>query len=85
MPPSLVVDITPYFEQKMTAVKAYKSQFSVSKDEPVPDYIHIGISDYILHMTCRCGHFGSLVGVTYGEGFFSQDPPLVNDPYNWLP
>jgi bacillithiol biosynthesis deacetylase BshB1 len=79
--PSLVVDITPHFEQKMAAVSAYKSQFGDSNDNYSSDYVHIGITDYILHIKSRCGHFGSLVGVSYGEGFFSQDPLLINDPH----
>ncbi len=83
--PGLVVDITPYLEQKMAAVRAYKSQFGESGDDYDSDYIHIGITDYILHIKSRCGHFGSLVGVSYGEGFFCQDPLLVNDPYYLLP
>jgi bacillithiol biosynthesis deacetylase BshB1 len=83
--PSLVVDISPYFEQKMEAVRAYESQFGESQGQINLDYYHIGISDYIFHMECRCGHFGSLVGVSYGEGFYSQDPLLVNDPHDLLP
>lgn len=82
--PSLVVDISPYFEQKMAAVRAYKSQFGESSDAADSDYIHIGITEYIHHIKSRCGHFGSLVGVSYGEGFWSQDPLLINDPYHLL-
>jgi bacillithiol biosynthesis deacetylase BshB1 len=83
--PSLVVDISPYFERKMEAVRAFESQFVKLDDNSIPNYINIGISDYLFHMECRCGHFGSLVGVKYGEGFFSQDPLLINDPYAMLP
>ncbi len=82
--PSLVVDITPYLEQKMAAVRAYKSQFGESNADYDSDYVHIGITDYILHIKSRCGHFGSLIGVSYGEGFFCQDPLRVHDPYYLL-
>ncbi len=82
--PSLVVDISPYFERKMAAVSAYESQFGETAGGAASNYIHIGITQYIHHVKSRCGHFGSLVGVSYGEGFFSQDPPLVNDPHNLL-
>ncbi len=83
--PSIVVDITPYFERKQEAVMAYKSQFSLSPENGYyPEYVHIGITNYIKHTKARCGHFGSMVGVNYGEGFFCQDPLLINDLYTLI-
>ncbi|HAV43384.1 TPA: bacillithiol biosynthesis deacetylase BshB1 [bacterium] len=75
--PTLVVDISDVFTQKMEAIKAYESQFCV----PVKDNEHppIGISDYIFHVESRSRFYGSLINVEHGEAFYLRVPLRIKD------
>jgi bacillithiol biosynthesis deacetylase BshB1 len=76
-PPSLVVDITPYMELKMNAVRCYESQFfNPDSKEPVTFISQKGFLDMI---EARARHYGSMIGAQYGEAFVSKAPPRVND------
>jgi len=72
--PSVILDITSVFEQKLTALKCYRSQF----EKNASDYgvVPIGIGDYLFHLESRCRYFGSLANTKYGEPFVA-DRPLV--------
>jgi len=65
--PSLVVDITDVMEQKMEAIKAYKTQFhNPNSDEPLT---YISTSSFLEHVESRAMTMGKMIGVKYGEGF----------------
>jgi bacillithiol biosynthesis deacetylase BshB1 len=80
--PSLVMDISDVFSQKMKAIKAYNSQFfaPVAKNEFPP----VGISNYIFHIESRSRFYGSLIDVDFGEAFWVKGPIKVNDIVNIL-
>ncbi len=67
--PTFVVDISDEFEQRMQAVRAFKSQFyNPDSDEPdtslsTPDFLHF--------METRFAYYGDRIGRKYGEPFFS--------------
>ena len=65
--PDVVVDITGFMDQKMEAVKAYKSQFfnEQSKEPETP----ISSNNFFESITYRAKDLGRLTGVEYGEGF----------------
>ncbi|WP_205500681.1 bacillithiol biosynthesis deacetylase BshB1 [Rufibacter psychrotolerans] len=68
--PDLVVDITPYWEKKVEAVRAFKTQFfsqqSPDSDEPAT---YISTPEFMRFLEARALEFGHAIGVTYGEGF----------------
>jgi len=70
--PDIVVDITPYFEQKMESIKAYRSQFydpnSNEPDSPISN------KDFLDFLEAKARIFGRYIGVTYGEGFNVRRP-----------
>ncbi|MDI6786673.1 MAG: bacillithiol biosynthesis deacetylase BshB1 [bacterium] len=70
--PTLIVDISEVFFEKMRAIKAYDSQFCapISSEECTP----IGISNYIFHIESRMRFYGSLINVNYGEPLISKYP-----------
>jgi bacillithiol biosynthesis deacetylase BshB1 len=67
--PSYLVDISPYFSQKMKAIFAYKSQFGYGDREKF-------LADYLESTN---GYFGRLMGVRYAEPFFSHEPVGIRD------
>ena len=74
--PTLVVDITPYQEQKMDIVRAFRSQFLA----PMPaDYHFIGAHDYLHAIAARNGYFGAMIQCAYGEPFLARGPLKVGD------
>lgn len=76
-PPSLVVDITPYMEAKMNAVRAYESQFwNPDSTEPMT---FISRKSFLDIIEGRARHFGSMIGAEFGEAFVSKAPPRIND------
>jgi bacillithiol biosynthesis deacetylase BshB1 len=75
--PSLVVDITPYWELKMAAIKAYSSQFyNENSTEPQTP---ISSAEFIDFLEARAREMGRIIGVTYGEGFTTQRAVGVSD------
>jgi N-acetylglucosamine malate deacetylase 1 len=68
--PDFVVDITPYIEQKMEAILAYKSQFyDPNSTEPQTP---ISGADFLDFVKARCNEFGRPIGAQYAEGFTAE-------------
>lgn len=68
--PDFVIDITDVFEQKIEAIKAYKTQFAGgSADEP---QTYISTPDFLESVIYRHKWFGKMIGVKYAEGFISE-------------
>jgi len=68
--PDFVVDITDVFEQKIEAIKAYKTQFhNTSLDEP---QTYISTPDFLDSVIYRHKWFGKMIGVKYAEGFITE-------------
>lgn len=65
--PDFVVDVTPFWDQKLDAVKAYESQFFNPKSgEPET---HISSKRFFDFLSARGMEFGNKIGVTYAEGY----------------
>ena len=68
--PDFVIDITDVFEQKIEAIKAYKTQFhNEETDEP---QTYISTPDFLDSVIYRHKWFGKMIGVKYAEGFISE-------------
>lgn len=68
--PDFVIDITNVFEQKIEAIKAYKTQFHNSEVEGPETYI--SSPDFLDSVIYRHKWFGKMIGVKYAEGFISE-------------
>ncbi len=68
--PDLVVDITPYWEKKVEAISAFKTQFftPASADSTEPS-TYISSPEFMRFIEARALELGHAIGVTYGEGF----------------
>jgi bacillithiol biosynthesis deacetylase BshB1 len=70
--PDFVYDITPVFDRKLDAIKAYSSQFystSYDKDEP---QTYISGPEFLDSIIGRAQMLGKMIGVKYAEGFISE-------------
>jgi len=68
--PDVVLDISPYMEQKIESVLAYKSQFYDPNSKEPETYI--SGKSFIDGVKARARSIGQLIGVEYGEGFTSR-------------
>jgi bacillithiol biosynthesis deacetylase BshB1 len=78
--PDIVVDITPFWDQKMACINAFKTQFynpSVSGKDT-----YISSPNFIQSLESRAREFGKLAGSTYAEGFTSRKILAVDDLFH---
>ena len=73
--PDFVVDISEYFETKIKAVKAFKSQF-YDGNQSVHD-TPISTKNFLDSIEYRAKDLGRLTSVDYAEGFIAARLPLV--------
>lgn len=68
--PDIILDVTDVWEQRVQAIKAYKTQFFTGNTEGVQTYI--SSPDFMEALTSRARLLGKRIGVKYGEGFLSK-------------
>lgn len=74
--PDFVVDITPFWEGKMKAIKAFTTQFhNPDANEPQTP---ISGKDFIHFLEARAREMGRISGVEFAEGFHVQRAPMVH-------
>lgn len=76
--PDVVIDVTDSFDEKMKAVRAYKSQFYQPGQRGPETYL--SRKEYLEEVEARARFFGSLIEVKYGEAFSGRKPVPVSDP-----
>lgn len=80
--PDFVVDISEFWEQKLKAYSAYKSQFhDPDSNEPETFISSSGFQDLIKARTIE---FGVTAGVEHAEGFTSERFPAVESLYHLI-
>jgi bacillithiol biosynthesis deacetylase BshB1 len=74
--PTFVVDISAVFEDKLAAIKCYRSQFdgAVQAGEVYPN--GEPLYDIVRH---QAAHYGTLIRCQYGEPFWTNETMLVTD------
>ncbi len=76
--PSFVVDVSEFVDEKMSAIRAYGSQFySAESQEPAT---RISARGFLQEIEWRMRYFGSLIGVAAGEPFYVREALNVDDP-----
>lgn len=78
--PDFVVDVTPYWEQKLEAIKAYKSQFFNPESNEPRSYI--SGEPFMKFLESRTREHGHMIGVEFGEGFISKRMLGVQDLFS---
>ena len=70
--PSFVYDITPVFDRKIEAIKAYASQFFSTEYKENEPQTYISTPEFLNSIIGRLQMFGKMIGVPYAEGFISE-------------
>ncbi len=78
--PDIVVDVSDYWEEKIKAIKCFKSQFhDPDSDEPET---FISKPGFLKFLESRAREFGYVIGAEYGEGFTIERYPGVNNLFD---
>lgn len=75
--PQVVIDISEVIEQRMAAVRCYKSQFGKPQTSDFP--VRIASEKFLESIEATLKYFGSLIGVAYGEPYTSELPLPTTD------
>lgn len=67
--PDFVVDISPYWEQKVAAIRAYKTQFHTSAESVKGEQTFISTPEFMNFLEGRAREMGQAIRTKYGEGF----------------
>jgi bacillithiol biosynthesis deacetylase BshB1 len=80
--PSFIVDVTDVYETRVAAIRAFSSQFydPRSKDKETL----LSRPQFLDFVETRAKYYGDLIGVDYGEPFFSTKPIGVRNLLNLL-
>lgn len=80
--PDFVVDVTDFYDRKVEAIKAYKTQFF----DPNSDAPETPISgkDFFDFVASRMMQYGRPIGVKYAEGFTAERYVGVNDLFDLI-
>lgn len=76
--PTHVVDISTVFEQKLEALRAFRSQFH-NVDYDGPETL-VASSQFWDAITARAAYWGNTIGVRYGEPLYGTLPLAMNLP-----
>jgi len=76
--PSLVVDISAYWEAKLSLLSAYRSQFFREEGDLEPPS-YLTRPTFFPHLEARAREMGHFIGVALGEGFVVRGPLAVSD------
>jgi bacillithiol biosynthesis deacetylase BshB1 len=74
--PSFIVDITPFIEQRHSALMAYRSQYA---NQAAGSGLFVPEEEIRERTLAEARHYGLLAGVRYGEPFVQKEVGLVDD------
>ncbi|GAA4842888.1 bacillithiol biosynthesis deacetylase BshB1 [Algivirga pacifica] len=78
--PDFVVDVTPFWEQKEAAIKAFATQFHTGSEESDKGaQTFISTPGFMEFIKARAREYGQQVGCQYAEGFTKSAPIVVDD------
>ncbi|MBV9959479.1 MAG: bacillithiol biosynthesis deacetylase BshB1, partial [Acidobacteria bacterium] len=78
VPPSFIVDVSEFMEEKMRAIRAHASQFY--RPEAQEPETRISSQGFLQQIEWRMRYYGSLIGAAAGEAFYVREALNVADP-----
>ena len=80
--PSFIVDVSPFHEKKMTAVRAYASQlFAPESADP---QTFISQPGFLSRVDALDRYYGALIDADFGEAFYLREAMRVDDPVKFF-
>jgi bacillithiol biosynthesis deacetylase BshB1 len=80
--PDFIVDITDYWDKKVEAIKAFKSQFY--DPESIEAETYVSNPGFVKMLEARAIDWGYAIGTKYGEGFTTRRYPGVKSLFDLL-
>ena len=77
--PDFIVDVTDVWEQKVAAIRAYKSQVTQEDEDDSGTKTFIRSNAFWDVMEARSRTAGAMIGVRYGEPFYCDHPAKIQD------
>jgi bacillithiol biosynthesis deacetylase BshB1 len=74
--PSFIVDISPFVEQRLESLLAYRSQYGT---QTLGSGLFVPAEEIRERTLAEARHYGLLAGVRYGEPFVQKEVGLVDD------
>jgi len=74
--PTFIVDISEEFEQKIAAIKSYKSQFGNTVES---NTTYINRPEFLENIKTRCAYLGQQINCKFGEGFIFEGKLKINN------
>ena len=68
--PDIILDVSEFWEQRMEAIRAYKTQFHDPNSKEPQTYL--SNPEFMEALSARARLLGKRIGVKYGEGFLSK-------------
>lgn len=81
--PSVVVDISAYWEAKMQLIRCYETQFFYKSGEKDPP-TYLTRADFFPHLEARAREMGHFIGASHGEGFVLKGPVSFSSLKEWI-
>jgi N-acetylglucosamine malate deacetylase 1 len=78
--PDFIVDVTPYWDQKEQAIRAFRSQFYDPNSTEPNSYI--SNPDFLEFLKARSMEMGHAIGVKHGEGFITNRAIGINSLFD---
>lgn len=78
--PDFVVDISDVWEKKIEALRCFESQFTVGQEETEFPETFLKSMEFWELIEAKARLAGSMIGVRYGEPFYSDRPLKILDP-----
>jgi bacillithiol biosynthesis deacetylase BshB1 len=75
--PDFIIDISDVWEQRMDAIRAYKTQFFDPNSKEPQSYL--STPEFMEALSARARLLGKRIGVKYGEGFLSKKSIGIKD------
>jgi bacillithiol biosynthesis deacetylase BshB1 len=81
--PDFIVDVSGFWETKMNAIKAFKTQFYDASNAGGPE-TYISKPGFLKMVEARGIEFGHAIGAQYGEGYTVRRYPGVNSLFDLI-
>jgi bacillithiol biosynthesis deacetylase BshB1 len=78
--PTFVIDITEYWEKRQEIIRCFETQVITPGEDDSRTKTFIRSNSFWQIQEARAVMAGALIGVKYGEPFYSDTPPQVTDP-----